>query len=78
MVQDLARRLGLEVKPATLFVDFILKLSRLVKDKEAELAEINPLAILSDGSCMALDSKVIIDDNSIFRHPETEKISASI
>ena len=73
VVQDLARRLGLEVKPATLFVDFILKLSRLVKDKEAELAEINPLAILSDGSCMALDSKVIIDDNSIFRHPELKK-----
>lgn len=73
VVQDLAMRLGLEGTTVILFVDFIMKLSRLVKDNEAELAEINPVAILSDGSCMALDSKVIIDDNSIFRHPQLKK-----
>jgi succinyl-CoA synthetase beta subunit len=73
VVQDLARRLGLEGTTVILFVDFIMKLSSLVKDNEAELAEVNPVAILSDGSCMALDSKVIIDDNSIFRHPQLKK-----
>src|SRR5918994_348893 len=41
--------------------------------KEAELAEINPVAILQDGSLMALDAKVIIDDNAMFRHPELKK-----
>jgi len=45
----------------------------LVSEKEAELAEINPVAILGDGSLMALDAKVIIDDNSLFRHPELKK-----
>src|ERR671912_112376 len=44
-----------------------------VNEKEAELAEINPVAILQDGSFMALDSKVIIDDNAMFRHPELKK-----
>src|SRR5215204_4926500 len=44
-----------------------------LNDKEAELAEINPVAILQDGSLMALDAKVIIDDNAMFRHPELKK-----
>ena len=42
----------------------------MVVEKEAELAEINPLAILTDGSIIALDAKVIIDDNSLFRHED--------
>ena len=51
----------------------MIKLAKLVREKEAELAEINPLAILKDGTCLALDSKIIIDDNSLFRHPELRK-----
>ncbi len=36
---------------------------------EAELAEINPLAMTAKG-LLALDAKVTIDDNALFRHPE--------
>ena len=50
-----------------------MKLSNLVNEKEAELAEINPTGILGDGSLIALDAKVIIDDNAMFRHPELKK-----
>ena len=53
--------------------DIISSLSKLVAEKEAELAEINPAVVLADGSVIALDSKVIIDDNSLFRHPELIK-----
>lgn len=53
--------------------DIISNLSRLVVEKEAELAEINPVVVSGDGSIVALDSKVIIDDNSLFRHPELKK-----
>jgi succinyl-CoA synthetase beta subunit len=53
--------------------DLISSLSNLVVEKEAELAEINPTGVLADGSVFALDSKVIIDDNSLFRHPELIK-----
>ena len=35
--------------------------------------EVNPAALLTDGSIVALDSKVIIDDNALFRHPELIK-----
>jgi len=71
--EETAFKLSLKGKTVVSFVDFTTKLSRLVSEKEAELAEINPVAILGDGSLMALDAKVIIDDNSLFRHPELKK-----
>ncbi len=36
---------------------------------DAELAEINPLAITGDGELLAVDGKVIIDENALFRQP---------
>ena len=36
---------------------------------DAELAEINPLVITGEGDLLALDGKVIIDDNALFRQP---------
>src|SRR5256886_9080046 len=36
----------------------------------ASLAEINPLAATPDGSVLALDAKIVIDDNELGRHPE--------
>jgi succinyl-CoA synthetase beta subunit len=71
--EDTASKLGLTGRTVVSFVDFTTKLSRLISEKEAELAEINPVAILGDGSLMALDAKVIIDDNSMFRHPDLKK-----
>lgn len=71
--EETASKLGLNGKTVLSFIDFTTKLSRLVSEKEAELAEINPVAILRDESLMALDSKVIIDDNAMFRHPELKK-----
>jgi len=71
--EETAARLGLKGENVISFVDFTTKLSKLVNEKEAELAEINPVAVLQDGSLMALDAKVIIDDNAMFRHPELKK-----
>jgi succinyl-CoA synthetase beta subunit len=71
--EETAVRLGLTGETVVSFVDFTTKLSKLVNEKEAELAEINPVAILEEGSIMALDSKVIIDDNAMFRQPELKK-----
>lgn len=36
-------------------------------EKDADLIEINPLALTKDGAVVAADSKVTIDDNAIFR-----------
>ena len=37
------------------------------------MAEINPLAMLDGGKFVALDAKVIIDDNALFRHDDLKK-----
>src|SRR6476659_3673384 len=71
--ESIAKNLRLEGFTAKSFSNIVIKLAKLVREKEAELAEINPLVILSDGTCLALDAKIIIDDNSIFRHHELRK-----
>lgn len=37
---------------------------------DASLAEINPLALTSDGQVIAADAKILIDDNALYRQPE--------
>ncbi|MFB5645905.1 MAG: ATP-grasp domain-containing protein, partial [Nitrosopumilaceae archaeon] len=73
VAREVAKKIGLEGKTADDLVEILQKLSKLTIEKEAELAEINPLAMLEDGSLMALDGKVITDDNSNFRHEELQK-----
>ncbi len=51
-------------------VELIPGLYRLFKEKDCSLAEINPLALTRDGRLLAIDAKVNIDDNALFRHPE--------
>ena len=71
--QEVAKAIGLEGRTADDFADILQKLSRLTVEKEAELAEINPLAVVQDGSLVALDGKFVTDDNSNFRHDELQK-----
>jgi succinyl-CoA synthetase beta subunit len=52
--------------------DIISGLYKLVVQYDAELAEINPLAITNEGP-IALDAKVILDDNSLFKHEDLLK-----
>lgn len=39
-------------------------------DTDATLAEINPLVITHDNRLVALDGKIVLDDNALFRHPD--------
>ncbi|MFZ0696326.1 MAG: ATP-grasp domain-containing protein [Nitrososphaeraceae archaeon] len=73
LARKAASKLNLRGRTSESFENFAMNLSRLVFEKEAELAEINPAVVLEDGSLMALDAKVIIDDNALFRHPELSK-----
>jgi len=73
VARQVANEMGLEGKTANDLVEILQKLSKLTIEKEIELVEINPLAQLEDDSLIALDGKVVIDDNAIFRHKELEK-----
>ncbi|MGE5195982.1 MAG: ADP-forming succinate--CoA ligase subunit beta [Anaerolineae bacterium] len=46
------------------------RLSRIFMEKDASLLEINPLVETPDGKLWALDAKLSIDDNALFRQPE--------
>jgi succinyl-CoA synthetase beta subunit len=46
----------------------------MTQELDATLVEINPLVQLADGSVVALDSKVTIDDNALYRQPSIEAL----
>jgi succinyl-CoA synthetase beta subunit len=59
--------------PRALWKDFIeiIQLMWLIYiENDATLTEVNPLVINAEKHLVALDAKVIIDDNALFRHPE--------
>jgi len=43
-------------------------------DKDASLAEINPLIVTSDGRVIALDAKINFDESAMYRHPELQEL----
>jgi succinyl-CoA synthetase beta subunit len=50
----------------------ISKLYKVFMENDASLAEINPLVGTNDGTLVALDAKIVLDDNALFRHPDLE------
>ena len=50
-------------------VDILVRLYEAYTKGDADLVEINPLILTKDGRVVALDAKVTLDANSIFRHP---------
>ena len=58
-------------------IDILTKLYRCYEDADADLVEINPLILTTDGVVRALDAKVTLDANSVFRHPEYEDYEAT-
>jgi succinyl-CoA synthetase beta subunit len=73
LASEIANTLEIPKESQESFITLLFNLFKVILEKEAELAEINPLAIVSDGSLLALDAKVIIDDNSLFRHKDLIK-----
>ncbi len=45
-------------------------LYQLFTENDASLVEINPLAVTGDGHLLAVDAKINLDDNGLFRHPQ--------
>ncbi len=69
--RDLAYRLSSDKKIADQLVRTISALYSTYAEYDCTLAEINPL-VISDGRVIAVDAKVNVDDNALFRHPEME------
>ncbi len=69
MVQRLVRGVGLSGDPANGFARLIEQAYAGLISHDAELIEINPLALTADGSFIAADAKIVLDEDSAFRHP---------
>ena len=70
----LAFGLGFDGKQVRQAAGFILSLYRAYVDADCSLVEINPLVATADGQLLALDAKIDLDDNALFRHPDLAKM----
>ncbi|HEU4531637.1 MAG TPA: ADP-forming succinate--CoA ligase subunit beta [Steroidobacteraceae bacterium] len=68
--RDLGFGLGFEGKQLEQFVAIAQALYRLYLDKDAALLEVNPLIVTDGGDVVALDAKINIDPNALFRQPQ--------
>ncbi len=72
--RQLAFGLGLDKKQMRQFGDLVKRMYRLYIQCDASLIEVNPLITTKDGDIMALDGKINIEGNALFRQPEIEKL----
>jgi len=69
-VREIAYGLKLESALIKQFQALAAALYRLYVDKDLSLVEINPLIVTRQGALLALDAKIDIDANALYRHPE--------
>ena len=72
--RELAFGMGIDTRHVNDFVAVIKALYRAFSGEDASLAEINPLIQTEDGRWLALDSKMVLDDNALFRHQGVESL----
>jgi succinyl-CoA synthetase beta subunit len=65
-----ATRLGCSGKQINELARIISKLFQILLDYDAELVESNPLIETESGDFVAADLRILLDDNSLYRHPE--------
>ena len=70
----IAFNLGLNGAATKEMVAFVKSLVKAYEGADAALFEINPVLKTSDNKIMAVDAKVALDDNSLFRHPDLEAL----
>ena len=66
----LAFGLGLDKKQSSQFARIASGLYKLFTDLDASLMEVNPLIVKADGDLLALDAKINLEDNALFRHKD--------
>lgn len=71
---ELATALGVPKELTKSFADIAGALYVAFMGSDASLAEINPLVVTGDGKLLALDGKMSIDDNALFRHPNLAEL----
>jgi succinyl-CoA synthetase beta subunit len=71
-VDTVSAFLGVPDAHRSAFASLLEGLASAFFASDAELAEVNPLAVTGDGRLLALDAKMVIDDSALPRHPDIE------
>ena len=73
-----AAALGLTGAQAATAAATFANMARVAAELDATLVEINPLALTKDGRMIALDARLTVDPNALFRHPAMSALRAQI
>jgi succinyl-CoA synthetase beta subunit len=72
--RKICKALGLTGETAKKGEIFFKRFVQLFLEKDASLAEVNPLIVTEAGDVLALDCKLNFDDNALFRHPDVAEM----
>ena len=67
-INSLSKKLMIPSQANHLFNNFVVNLFKLFLEKDLSLVEINPLIVTKDHEIVALDCKISLDDNALFKH----------
>jgi succinyl-CoA synthetase beta subunit len=70
VARELCFRAGIPAAQQAQVAAIVERAYRCFRERECMLVEINPLIVTPEGEVRALDAKVTVDDNALFRHPE--------
>jgi len=70
LADEFAQKLCSNGNHAAEAADIMVHMGKLFAETDASLIEINPLAVDDTGSLVAVDAKMVLDDNALFRHPD--------
>ena len=73
----LAAGIGLKGEEKKKFADVLSRLYDAFIKEDALLVEVNPMVFTEAGDVIALDAKLTVDDNALFRHPDTKEVGLS-
>ncbi|QXW97895.1 ADP-forming succinate--CoA ligase subunit beta [Rothia mucilaginosa] len=72
--EEIAKAAGFSAELQEKVVPVLVKLGEVYTKEDATLVEVNPLVLTPEGTVLALDGKVSLDDNAEFRQPEHEAL----
>lgn len=72
--KEIAKAAGFSAELQEKVVPVLVKLGEVFGKEDATLVEVNPLVLTPEGTILALDGKVSLDDNAEFRQPEHEAL----
>jgi succinyl-CoA synthetase beta subunit len=76
--REIVARSGIPEEVSEQVASILVKLVDVARKEDATLIEVNPLIVNAAGEVILLDSKVTIDGNALYRHPELHELSDGV